>query len=468
MTAKNNFTSLEHRLGEVASEENEIKTALHVHHTATTTATATTTTTAPTTGTDGPLSGIRVLDLARILAGPYCTMLLGDMGADVIKIENPAHGDDTREWGPPFASLAPHVAAKYPNTKPESAYFMSVNRNKRSVAVNIRHKDGQEIIRELAKQCDVLVENYIPGKLAKYGLGHEDLAQINPRLVYASITGYGSTGPYAKRAGYDVMIEAEAGLMHITGEPGRPPVKVGVAITDLTTGLYTHGAIIAALFARERTGRGQHIDASLIECQVASLANIASSFLVGGQEAKRWGTQHASIVPYQGYDTSDGRHIVLGAGNDTQFGVLCRSIGLDELPTDVRFVTNADRVNNREALNELLASRIKSQPLKHWLDALEGSGIPYAPLNDIKHTFEHPQLLARDMVQQVEHPTTGPVKLVGIPVKYSDTKPSIRLPPPLLGQHTEEVLRELLGYSSNQIDALTSSSVIKMSALHSD
>ncbi|KAG0327927.1 Gamma-tubulin complex component 3, partial [Podila humilis] len=320
----------------------------------------------------GPLHGIRVLDLTRVLAGPYCTQLLGDLGAEVIKCENPRGGDDTRAWGPPFA----------PNKDPEdkalteSAYFLSVNRNKKSITVNFRSKEGQALIYDLVRKCDVLVENYVPGKLAEMGLDYQTVSKINPRLVYASITGYGQTGPYAKRPGYDVMIEAEAGLMYITGEEHGPPVKVGVAVTDLTTGLYAHGGILAALFARVRTGRGQHVDCSLLESQVATLANIGSSYLIAGQEAQR----------------------------------------------------------------------------------MEGKGVPFAPINNIGQTFEHPQVVARRMIQEIEHPKAGKIKLTGTPVKYSDTKPSIRSPPPLLGQHTDEVLRAVLGYGEEKIRALKDAS----------
>ncbi|KAG0221942.1 hypothetical protein BGX31_009462 [Mortierella sp. GBA43] len=394
----------------------------------------------------GPLHGIRVLDLTRVLAGPYSTQLLGDLGAEVIKVENPDGGDDTRAWGPPFAQNPD-------GSETESAYFLSVNRNKKSITVNIRSEMGKKLIYELVQKADVFVENYVPGKLDQLGLGYKQLSAINPRLIYASITGYGQTGPYANRPGYDVMIEAEAGLMYITGEEHGPPVKVGVAVTDLTTGLYAHAGVLAALFARNRTGRGQHVDCSLLESQVATLANIGSSYLIAGKEAKRMGTAHPSIVPYQVLQTRDS-HIMIGAGNDGQFRTLCKVMQLDTLADDPRYKTNRDRVMNREELIMTLTNRLKSENNSFWIKSLEGKGVPFAPINNIEQTFQHPQVLARGMVQEVEHPKAGKIKVAGTPVKYSDTKPTIRSPPPLLGQHTEEVLMGVLGYDGGKIQNL--------------
>ncbi|KAG0348316.1 hypothetical protein BGZ54_004673, partial [Gamsiella multidivaricata] len=339
------------------------------------------------------------------------------------------------------------------------AYFLSVNRNKKSITVNIRSEAGKRLIHELVKEVDVFVENYIPGKLAKMGLGYKALRAINPRLVYASITGYGQTGPYAGRPGYDVMIEAEAGLMYITGEEHGPPVKVGVAVTDLTTGLYAHAGILAALFARNRTGRGQHVDCSLLESQVATLANIGSSYLIAGQEAKRMGTAHPSIVPYQVIQTRDS-HIMIGAGNDGQFSTLCKVMQLDSLAHNPLYKTNRDRVANRDELIRILTNRLRSENNAFWIRALEGKGVPFAPINNIGQTFKHPQVLARDMVQEIDHPTAGKIKLTGPPVKYSDTKASIRGPPPLLGQHTDEVLRAVLGYDEGRIQGLKEAKAI--------
>ncbi|KAI8813850.1 putative l-carnitine dehydratase/alpha-methylacyl-CoA racemase [Cladochytrium replicatum] len=398
----------------------------------------------------GPLAGVRILDLTRVLAGPYCTMILGDLGADIIKVENPTSGDDTREWGPPYAKS---TAPGHPD---ESAYFLGINRNKRSITVNFKEREGIEIIRRLAIVSDVLIENYIPGKLDEYGLGYEDLSKSNPKLIYASITGYGPDGPYAHRAGYDVIIEAEAGLMYITGEPNGPPVKVGVAIT----GLYTHGAVMAALYSRMRTGVGQKIDVSLLECQVSTLANIAHSYLIGGNEAKRWGTAHAAIVPYQSFRTKDS-YVVFGAGNDRQFKKLSEAFGHPEWATDTRFATNADRVKHRNELVRLIEDLLQKENTSHWLKVLEPLGIPFAPVNNIAQTFEHPQVIHRQMIQTVSHPTVGDIKLVGPPVKYSDTPPSIRLPPPTLGQHTESILEGLLNYRKGDIERFKRDGIIR-------
>ncbi|KAG0283624.1 hypothetical protein BGZ96_011978 [Linnemannia gamsii] len=377
-------------------------------------------------GAPGPLDGIRVLDLTRVLAGPYCTQLLGDLGAEVIKIENPKGGDDTRAWGPPFAK---NIDPSSSDSQQESAYFLGVNRNKKSITVNIRSTQGRDLIHDLVKKCDVLVENYVPGKLDEMGLGYEQLRALNPGLIYTSITGYGQTGPYRMKPGYDVMIEAEAGLMYITGEENGTPVKVGVAVTDLTTGLYAHGAIMAALLARHKTGRGQHIDCSLLDSQVVTLANIASSYLISGQEARRMGTSHPSIVPYQVLPSRDS-HIMIGAGNDGQFKILCSVLQLPELPDLPDFRTNMDRVRNRKALITILTERLRTKDNAYWLGQLEGRGIPFAPINNIAQTFEHPQVIARDMIQEIDHPKAGRIKLTGPAVKYSETKPSIRIPPP--------------------------------------
>ncbi|TPX59025.1 hypothetical protein SpCBS45565_g07855 [Spizellomyces sp. 'palustris'] len=413
-----------------------------------------------------PLEGVRVLDLTRVLAGPYCTMILGDYGAEIIKVENPKSGDDTRAWvrtsgpynpsaGPPFA---PNKDSNDHQTG-ESAYFLGVNRNKKSITVNFKKPEGLDILKRLAAKSDVMVENFVPGKLDELGLGYEDLREVNPRLIYASITGYGPDGPYAKAPGYDVITEAEAGLMYITGEPDGPPVKVGVAITDMTTGLYTHGAVLAALLARARTGLGQKLDISLLECQVASLANIAHSYLIGGQEAKRWGTQHAAIVPYQAFPTKDS-FIVVGAGNDGQFRKLCTKIERLDLVEDEKFKTNSARVENRKELIDLLSNIFRQHPTSHWLREFKSLGFPFAPVNNIQQTFEHPQVIHREMIQEVDHPRAGRIKLTGIPVKYSHTKPSIRLPPPILGQHTFEVLSNMLEYTEEEINGFVERGII--------
>lgn len=406
-----------------------------------------------------PLGGIRVLDMTRVLAGPYCTQILGDLGAEVIKIEHPTRGDDTRAWGPPYANYKDDAVVK--GGRPgESAYFIGVNRNKKSMALSFQHPEGVKILHELAKTSDVLVENYIPGALKKYHLDYESLRKINPKLIYASITGYGQTGPYSPRAGYDVMVEAEMGLMHITGERDGSPVKVGVAVTDLTTGLYTCNAIMASLLAREKIGTGQHLDVALADCQVATLANIASSVLISGErDGGRWGTAHPSIVPYKGFATSDG-DIMLGGGNDRLFGVICDKLGKPEWKTDDRFVTNERRVQNRTELEAMIESITKTKTTKQWLDLLDGSGMPYAAINDVKDTLEHEHVLARGMVSEIDHPTCGPIKLVSPPVKYSESRTGIRSPPPTLGQHTESVLTEVLGWKDHDVQRLKDQGVV--------
>ncbi|KAK2750942.1 hypothetical protein FQN57_000016 [Myotisia sp. PD_48] len=403
-----------------------------------------------------PLAGIRVLDMTRVLAGPYCTQILGDLGAEVVKIEHPTRGDDTRAWGPPYAKYTDESK----DGPGESAYYLAVNRNKKSLALSFAHPSGIEILHKLAKESDVFVENYIPGSLKKYQLDYETLSKINPRLIYASITGYGQTGPYSKRAGYDVMVEAEMGLMHITGSRDGPPVKVGVAVTDLTTGLYTSNAIMASLIARGRTGKGQHIDAALSDCQVATLSNLASSALISGKkDSGRWGTAHPSIVPYQGYKTKDG-DILLGGGNDRLYGVICDRLGHPEWKSDPRFISNNLRVKNRAVLDKMIEDITVQKTTQEWLDILEGSGMPYSAINDIQGTLNNKHVLARGMVQEVTHPACGPIKLVNTPIKYSNSTPSIRSPPPTLGQHTDEVLATVVGYDSDKIGQLKADGVV--------
>ncbi|KAJ6258467.1 Succinate--hydroxymethylglutarate CoA-transferase [Drechslerella dactyloides] len=386
------------------------------------------------------------------LVKPYCTQILGDLGADVIKVEHVTRGDDTRAWGPPYA---PRKDGK-PGSG-ESAYFLAVNRNKRSLALDFKTDAGQAIVKELARKADVLVENYLPDTLAKYGLDYPSLSAENKKLIYASITGYGQTGPYKARAGYDVMVEAEMGLMHITGQRDGPPVKVGVAVTDLTTGLYTSNAILAALLSRSTTGQGQHIDMSLSDCQVATLANIASSVLISGQrDSGRWGTAHPSIVPYEAFPTSDG-DILLGGGNDRLFGIMCDRMGHPEWAVDERFATNEKRVANRHLLVSMIEKETGRKTTKEWLDIFEGSGMPYAAVNDVHDTLTHEH--ARGMVKEVEHETCGPMKLVNTPFKFSNAEASIRRAPPVLGQDTNEILEEL-GFTSNDIQSLRSGGVI--------
>ncbi|KAL9110223.1 MAG: hypothetical protein Q9187_008079, partial [Circinaria calcarea] len=377
--------------------------------------------------------------------------------AEVIKIEHPTRGDDTRAWGPPYAK---HITGKATDGPGESAYFLSVNRNKKSLALSFQHKTGVQILHKLAKDCDVLVENYLPDTLKKYGMDFETVHKINPGLIYASITGYGQTGPYRNRAGYDVMVEAEMGLMHITGARDGPPVKVGVAATDLTTGLYASNSILAALLGRVKTGRGQHIDVSLSDCQVATLSNLASSALISGQpDSGRWGTAHPSIVPYKAFKTADG-DILLGGGNERLFGILCDCLGEPGWKTDERFITNSLRVKNRDLLEGKIEDLTRRRKTSEWLEVLEGSGMPYAAVNDIQGTMNHEHVLARNMVKEVDHPTCGPMKLVNTPVKFSYSEPSIRTPPPFLGQHTDEILTDTLGMSESDIEHLRNEGVV--------
>jgi crotonobetainyl-CoA:carnitine CoA-transferase CaiB-like acyl-CoA transferase len=376
------------------------------------------------------LGSLRILDLTRILAGPYCTQLLGDFGAQVIKIEQPDLGDGTRQWGPPWVG-------------DQSAYFLSVNRNKRSVAVNLKTPEGQEIIRALAAQSDVLVENFMPGTLDSLGLGFEALRAINPQLIYCAITGYGQTGPYRDRPGYDFAIQAEGGVMSITGPADGEPFKVGVAIADITTGLFAANAILAAVVHRERSGVGQYIDMALLDSQIAWLANVGQNELVGAG-TRRWGNAHPSIVPYQTFATADG-HIALAVGSDRQFAALCNVLGETGWARDTRFASNPARVTNRDVLVGLLTDVFVTRPLAHWLKSLNDAGVPCAPINSVAEALNDPQVRARGMVQTVSHPTLGALDLLGPVAKLSETPAAIHRPPPTLGADTDAVLAEL-GY----------------------
>ena len=378
-----------------------------------------------------PFEGIRVLDLTRALAGPYCTMMLGDMGADVIKVERPGKGDDSRSWGPPFAGG-------------ESAYYLSINRNKRSIELDLKTGFGREALRKLAVVSDVVVENYKTGSLEKLGLGYDQLGQLNRRLVWASITGYGPTGPDAGRPGYDFMAQAEGGLMSLNGPPDGEPARVGVPIVDISAGMFAAFAVAAALRARELTGRGQRVDLSLLETQLAWLANVGSNYLVGGQEPRRLGNAHPNIAPYATFRARD-RHFALAAANQAQWGALCAVIGREELRDDPRFAANVERMENLADLTRILNKVFATRDATEWIEILNGAGVPCAPINTVPEAFSLPQAAAREMVLEVEHPTAGSIKLAGFPFKFSDTPATIRRPPPLLGQHTEQVLSELLG-----------------------
>jgi len=386
-------------------------------------------------------------------------MLLADLGADVIKVEEVKRGDDTRSWMPPFAPAVAAAPAASSHLPAESAYFLAANRNKRSVTVNFKTPEGLAIVHKLVKEADILVENFVTGKLASMGLGWEDCQKLNPRLIYASITGYGQTGPYKDAAGYDVIVEAEAGLMHITGEPDGPPCKVGVAATDIATGLYAHGAIMAGLLSRNQTGRGVFIDCNLFETQIAGLANIASNYLIAGKEASRHGTAHPSIVPYQVFPCSDG-FLMIGAGNDKQFKVLAdRVLKMPALASDPKFSTNDARVAHRVELVKIITDVLMERERDHWLGQFKGLGVPFGPINNIQQTFEHPQAVARQVTVEVEHGRCGKVKLVAPAVAYNGQKMPVRLPPPWLSEHTTEVLDEL-GYSAEEIEGLRTGGII--------
>ena len=377
-----------------------------------------------------PLQGIRVLDLSRVLAGPYCTMVLGDLGADVIKVE-PPEGDETRGWGPPFA-------------EGESAYYLCVNRNKRGIVINLKTDEGKKILRDLALQSDVLVENFRVGTLEKFGLDFATLHELNPKLIYCSITGFGQTGSMKDKPGYDFMIQALGGLMSITGEPEGEPMKTGVAVVDLFAGQNAIIAILAALQARTLTGRGQHLDISLFDSQLGWLANVASNYLISGKLPKRHGNAHANIVPYQSFQASDG-WFAIAVGNDRQFVRLCEMLDKSEIALDEKFATNSARVQNRDELIPLLRSIFITRTVNEWLADLEKAEIPCGPIQNFEQVFSMSTVKEREMLVKMDHPTIGELPLVGSPLKMSDTPVEYRLSPPLMGEHTEEVLREL-GY----------------------
>ncbi|MBU9364675.1 CaiB/BaiF CoA transferase family protein [Burkholderia multivorans] len=405
----------------------------------------------------GALSHIRVLDLTRVLAGPWCAQTLADFGADVIKIERPGAGDDTRHWGPPYLKDA-HGA-----DTAEAAYYLAANRNKRSVTVDIATPEGQQIVRELAAQSDVVLENYKVGQLKKYGLDYESLRTVKPDLVYCSVTGFGQTGPYAHRAGYDFIVQGIGGFMSITGErdgvPGGGPQKAGVAIADLATGLYSTIAVLAALAHRDRTGVGQYIDMALLDVQVALLANMNTNFLASGTPPVRWGNAHPNIVPYQTFQTSDG-WIIVAVGNDGQFRKFVEAGGRPELADDERFATNPARVRHRDTLVPILAEMVKTRSKTAWIDALEAAGVPCGPINDLAEVFANEQVVARGMEVALPHPCGANVKLVRNPVRMSATPPDARTAPPLLGAHTDDVLRDMLGYDDARIAALKAKQAI--------
>jgi crotonobetainyl-CoA:carnitine CoA-transferase CaiB-like acyl-CoA transferase len=403
---------------------------------------------------DGPLTGLRVLDLSRVLAAPTCSQLLGDLGAEVIKVERPGTGDETRHWGPPFLKDADG------NDTAESAYFLSANRNKRSIAVDISKPEGVAVIRRLAETADVALENYKVGDLPRRGLGYADLAEINPRIVYCSLTGFGQTGPYAGRAGYDFLAQGMGGIMSVTGEPDGPPIKVGVGIADVMTGMYATVAILAALRGREATGRGQHVDVSLFDSQIAWLVNQGLDYLTDGRTPVRRGNGHPTIVPYDTFPTADG-WLILAVGNDRQFAKFCAEAGRPELAEDPMFALNRSRVENREALTALLHEITRTRTTADWLAALERVGVPSGPVNDIPQAFADTHAIARGARITLPHPVApkGSVDLIGNPIKLSHTPVTYRRAPPTLGQHTVEVLREH-GYADAEIAALAAAGAV--------
>lgn len=408
----------------------------------------------------GALTGIRVLDLSRVLAGPWCGQILADLGAEVIKVERPRSGDDTRGWGPPWM--------KNPEGEwtAETSYYQSANRGKLSVAINLASAEGQELVRALVTDCDVLIENYKAGSLEKYGLDYATLAEINPRLVYCSITGFGQTGPRAAEPGYDFIIQGMGGLMSITGErddlPGGGPQKTGVAVADLMTGLYSTIAIQAALLDREKTGRGQHCDMALLDVQVATLANQSLNYLASGKVPGRYGNAHANIVPYQVFHAAD-RDFIIACGNDTQFVALCNAIDLPDLPSDPRFARNADRVKNREQIVDILAAHFLGATADEWVSRIHAVKVPVGAINNIAQALEEPQVQARDMLVNLPHPLNPAFTMVGSPIKLSASPVEYRGPAPMLGQDTDEVLRARLDLTDEQLAAFKEQGIIEQS-----
>lgn len=406
----------------------------------------------------GSLSHLKVLDLTRVLAGPWCTQMLADLGADVIKVERPGIGDDTRHWGPPWIKNDENDETE------DSAYFTSTNRNKRSIAVDIATTEGQALIRELAAQVDVLVENYKVGDLARYGLSYADIQSINPQIVYCSITGYGQDGPFAKRPGYDFVFQGEGGLMSINGErddkPGGGPMKTAIAVADVLTGLNASIGILAAIENRHITGVGQHIDISLLDTTVSFGANQIASYFANGVIPKRWGNEHPNLAPYQTFPTADG-HMIIGCGNDAQFRKLCALIGRDDLASDTRFLKMRDRNANREAMTAALNSTLAQRPTSHWLSLLADSEVPAGSINNYQQVFEHPQVVHRKLRVDMQHPEGGTIGMVANPIRLSKTPVQYRYPPPLRGQHTDEILASVLQKTPVEINDLKVQNVVE-------
>lgn len=394
------------------------------------------------------LEGIRVLDLTRALAGPFCTLMLGDHGADVIKIEIPVTGDDTRKWGPPFIGE-------------ESAYFLSINRNKRSLTLNFKEEKAKEIFRKLAKDADVVVENFTPGVMERFGLGYDDIKAINPGIVYCSISGFGQTGPYRSRPAYDQIMQGLSGLMSITGEPDGEPQKVGIAVADIGAGMWAAFAVMAAIHNRSHQGegQGQYIDISMMDAQVAWLTYQAANFFATDETPKRLGAAHPNLVPYQAFMCQDNKYLNLAVGSERIWDRFCEGMNMPELKEDPDYATNVERAQNRSKIVPLLQEIFLKRPVMEWVEQLQKFSVPCGPINDLADVFSDPQLLSRDMYQEMTHPTLGKIKQLGIPIKFSRTPGALDLPPPLLGQHNQEVL-ESLGYSSAEIEELKAQEVI--------
>jgi len=405
----------------------------------------------------GPLSHIRVLDLSRVLAGPWCGQNLADLGAEVIKIERPKSGDDSRAFGPPW------LKDRDGKDTQESAYFASANRGKKSVTVNLSRPEGQNIVRELARRSDVLIENYKVGDLARYGVGYEDLRKVNPRLIYCSVTGFGQTGPYRERPGYDFMIQGMGGVMSVTGErddlPGGGPQKAGIPIADIITGMYATVAVCAALAHREKSGVGQHLDLALLDSLAAILSNQGANYLATGVSPGRLGNAHPNIVPYQTFKTSDG-DMILACGNDNLFRKFCEVARCQDLAEDPRYATNDKRVENRAELTKILSDIVAKRTTRDWVEALESAGVPNGPINSIEQVFREPQAVARGLKLELDHPLAGRVAMVASPMRFSATPLEHKIPPPTLGQHTEEVLRGMLEMSDADIARLRADGAI--------
>ena len=395
----------------------------------------------------GPLEGVRVLDLSRVLTGPFCSMLLGDLGAEVIKVEIPKTGDDTRQWGPPFIHG-------------ESAYFLSVNRNKKSLTLNLGEEKGRDILYALAEKSDILLENFRPGVTKKLRVDYPTLAGKNPRLIYCSISSYGYSGPYRDRLAYDLVLQAMGGLMGITGEPGRPPVRIGVALSDIGAGMYAAISILAAFAARARTGKGQWIDVSLLDTTVSWLTYMAAYYFATGKNPEKAGSTHPTIVPYQCFKTEDNEYVALAIGNDKLFQNFCRAISNEKLAEDPRFSTNPSRVAHRNQLVPMLEEIFAQKPRDEWLRIFAKADVPAGPVSSIQEIFSDPQILYRKMLVRIQHSTAGEISQIGIPMIFSDTNAEIRSPPPALGEHAEEILGKLLGYDAKRIAELRNEGVI--------